>query len=189
MDYAQSIRLKQCWNNKIKPELRKNITNKKRELELNDGKLKINMERVEYYEAETKEKQVKDGYDNEKEIVEEFKLRIKVAKKDICCLSYIYNNDYDNAVKYFEEYKEVAYEIVDKAALFSNEMRIVSHDETTHSIHSKEDAYNQVCLDLKNTINYQERLIKILSLILCEGKDQMRAARKMNKRKKNKNKK
>ncbi len=148
------------------------------------------MERVEYYEAETKEKQVKDGYDNEKEIVEELKLRTKVAKKDICCLSYIYNNDYDNAVKYFEEYKEVAYEVIDKAALFSNDLLIVSHDNTTNSIHSKEDAYNQVCLDLKNTINYQEQLIKILSLILCESKDQLKATRKMNKRKKkNKNKK
>jgi len=113
-------------------------------------------------------------------------LTIQRSKYDVNCLSYLYNGDYEKAVKYYNRVKAKAHEIIDDAdgIVKMGGLKIESNEMLT-----KEHGYNELCKNLKCRLECYEDFLQKLALINGDVKQVLKAGKRMNKRKNKKNKK
>ena len=103
-------------------------------------------------------------------------------------MTYIHNKDYENAVKYYNRYKEVAYAEMEQAEEWNQQGKnIVSCDQELQVLGNREGAYLKVCEESKYWFDFIDNGIKFMSLINGDVKDVLKAGKKMNKRKGKKN--
>tara|TARA_R110002020_G_scaffold339297_1_gene554450 strand:- start:196 stop:726 length:531 start_codon:yes stop_codon:yes gene_type:complete len=172
MDSQTANEIKSEWKNIIKPQLRDYIEGV-REI-YNENILIMNRGR---------------------NIEQDFsRLMMKNQKLDMFAMTYIYNEDYDNAVKYVNKYKEFAYELIEKVEKMSKDNYMLGLDSfhgvkgvtQRKEITTGEGSYIKLCKQIKKGIEYNEKLLYLLSAVICEVKDIRKADKKMRKRKKKK---
>jgi len=121
-------------------------------------------------------------------------LLAKQQKLEVCVMSYLYNEDYDNAVKYVNKHKEFAYQLIEKVEKMSQDNVCLSVTNSycnlgvveEHEPTDDEGTYIKLCKDTKETIEMFDKYLLILSVVICEVRDIRKADKRMRKRKKKK---
>ena len=169
MDSKKANEIKTHWKNIMKPRLRENI---KATRETYNRNILI----------------IEDSLNKEKDFS---RLMMKHQKLNMFLMTYLYNQDYDNAAKYVIKHKEFAYEYIEQLekmakddyrlgmdnSLVVNGVR--QFDESTEG----EGTFIKLCKDIKQGIEYYEYCLEVLSTVICEVKDIRKADKKMRKRK------
>lgn len=152
--------------------------------------LKIHVTWEKEYKPELKE-MVQDMRDtiNEHSDMSDHCIRFRKKMKTLLfVMTYIHNKDYENAVKYYNRYKEVAYAEMEQAEEWNQQGKnIVSCDQELQVLGNREGAYLKVCEESKYWFDFIDNGIKFMSLINGDVKDVLKAGKKMNERKGKKN--
>ncbi len=169
MNSKQAKEIKTQWKNIIKPQLRENI---KATREIYNKNILI----------------IERGRNDEQDFS---RLVMKEQKLLLFVMTYLYNQDYDNAVKYVIKHKEFAYEFIEQLEKmskdnyrlgldnsFTNE-GVPQHEESTEG----EGTFIKLCKTVKEDIEYNEKCLEVLSVVICEVRDIRKADKRMRKRK------
>ncbi len=169
MNSKRANEIKTHWKNIIKPRLRSNV--------------KI------VREGYNKNILVLEGGDSD---AQDFcRLMMKNQKLIMFVMTYLYNEDYDNAARYVIKYKEFAYEFIENVERMSNDnyrlgmdnSQVVNgvrqYDESTEG----EGTFIKLCKQIKENIEYHEHCLETLSAVICEVRDIRKADKRMRKRK------
>ena len=169
MDSKKAKEIKTYWKKTIKHQLRANV----------EGLKEAYNENVSL-----------DGQGSEEQ---DFfgRLLMKEQKLSICVMSYLYNEDYDNAAKYVNKYKEFAYEYIEQLENMCNDNCRLGVDmlENVNGVieevgmTEREGTFIKFCEDIKIDIQYYETCLEWLSAVICEVKDIRKATKNMRKRK------
>jgi len=113
--------------------------------------------------------------------IKQGELSIKRGKYDICAMSYIYNGDYENGVKFYEKAKQLAHLLIEDADGNVEKGAITIEDSGTLD---REHGYNQLCKNMKCRLDSYELLLHNLAIINGDVKQVLKAGKRMNKRNK-----
>ncbi len=170
MDSQTANEIKTHWKNKTRPLLRENIKAMKEIY--NENILIMNR-----------------GRNKEQDFS---RLVMKEQKLSMFVMTYLYNQDYDNAAKYLIKYKEFAYEYIEKVEKMSGENYRLGVDNSTvvtDGVNEREDisegegTFIRICKSVKLDIEYYECYLDLLSAVICEVKEIRKADKRMRKRK------
>ncbi len=108
-----------------------------------------------------------------------FEQSAKRDKYQLCVLSYLYNGDVQNAIKYLHKFKSVC------AVNIEDVDGIVEHGSLRFDDEKpvREDAYNTLCKCLKDKIDHLEKGIEALTTYKTEVAPILKATKRMLKRK------
>ena len=186
MNYKQALHAKVGWEKHAKPAIKSMLDDIKRGIIVNTEELKSHQDDLKLLkEAEVKttdesvRKDICNKINRSEWIIQHAMLGIKRDKQLACFLSYSYNGDLANAVKYFHKFKETSYEWIEDDDKITTTFSLVFNTKE----HVREDAYNQMCKHCKDDINMAEGVMKELSFIMSDVKDVLKAGKRMNKRK------
>ena len=204
MDYKEALKLKVEWEMETKPYLKSEVEMTREDLD----KRKEHAIEMDAFYSENKKEMIEIGadvvlWDEDTEMTPEEYIKVvdmivkskedmvKFKKYELCVLSYVYNGDIENATTSYHKFRDISYELIECLELTTQYVDLCRADDKVGvKTHKKEDAYLEMCNDIKISIQAQENLIKHLSLIKGEVKEVLKAHKKMNKRKnKNNNKK
>ena len=113
--------------------------------------------------------------------IKQGELSIKRGKYDICAMSYIYNGDYENGVKFYEKSKQLAHLLIEDVDGNVEKGAITIEDSGTLD---REHGYNQLCKNMKCRLDSYELLLHNLAIINGDVKQVLKAGKRMNKRNK-----
>lgn len=113
--------------------------------------------------------------------IKQGELSIQRGKYDICAMSYIYNGDYENGVKFYQKAKQHAHLIIeDVDGNVENGAIVIENSGTL----DREHGYNQLCKNMKCRLDSYELLLNNLAIINGDVKQVLKAGKRMNKRNK-----
>lgn len=113
--------------------------------------------------------------------IKQGELSIKRGKYDICAMSYIYNGDYENGVKFYEKSKQLAHLLIEDVDGNVEKGAITIEDS---GMLDREHGYNQLCKNMKCRLETYELLLHNLAIINGDVKQVLKAGKRMNKRNK-----
>ena len=187
MNYKQALNAKVGWEKQSKPMIKSMLDDIKRGISLNTEELKGHQDDLKSLKEEdvkTTDESVREAIRSKLNrtgwIIQHTMLGIKRDKQLACFLSYSYNGDLENAVKYLHKFKETSFEWIEDDEKITTSF-VLHFDKKDHV---REDAYNQMCKHCKNDINMVESIMKDLSFVMSDVvEDVLKAGQRMNKRK------
>lgn len=97
-------------------------------------------------------------------------IKLSVYENKMNC--YLYNDDFYNLYKYFKKYKKLAYEAIDEIfeKIQNDENMVIDYNFTTKNYSKNENAYINLCNNIKYNIETFQNILNDLYLIYKKKK-------------------
>ena len=188
MNYKQALKKHVCFQKEVKPDIKRLY---EREMVLYNDKKKCKEDAMYAIEVEIPcadiPQCVKDDLIKElKDIVSNGNNRFLFHKQAATLLAYLYKEDYEKSLVAFHKFKATAFIVIEDP----EKLVIATVYDNNHKPCENwkgEQAYVEVCKDVKNKVNALEDLVGILGDYNGQVKEVLKAGKKMNERNGKKN--